>query len=552
MKSLEKYIRAHALKNAIEFGKTDAGRILPKLFQHGLEKSKIKSVLPELQKIIKEINSMSQKEKESEFKKFSSLVPEQEEKPHELAELPNPSSKMVFRLAPYPSGALHIGNAKTYILNALYAEKYNGKILLIMDDTIGSEEKQISPESYKLIEEAFQWLGFKYEKPIYYKSDRLEIYYKYAKELIEKEKAYVCHCSQEELHNNREKGIECSCRNLPKKIQLERWEKIFTAPSGAAVLRIKTSMQNPNPAFRDRVLFKISDRTHPRTKNKFRVWPTLEMSWAIDDHLLGITHIIRGADLYIETDMEKYIWDIFKWKHPETIHAGLLKLEGVGAKISKSKAQKEVKSGQFTGWDDPRTWSIQSLKSRGFLPEAIKQFIEEIGLNKQNIIAPIESLYSINRKLIDSTSNRYSFVKNPVEIKIKNPPKISEVKFPIHPDKKETRSVSISNKIFISSNDLIKFQGKEIRLLHLYNIKLKKDKTAEFTSVENKDIPKINWVSSPNVKCKILQPEGNHDEGIAEPAIKTLKKDQVLQFERYAFVKLNKKGEVYEFWLAHK
>lgn len=552
MKSLEKYIYAHALKNAIEFGKTDAGRILQKLFQNGLEKSKIKEIMPELQKIIKQINALSKEEREKLFEKYSDLVPEHEEKPHELAELPNPSSKMVFRLAPYPSGALHIGNAKTYVLNALYAEKYKGKILLIMDDTIGSEEKQIAPESYKLIEEAFQWLGFKYEKPIYYKSDRLEIYYKYAKELIEKEKAYVCHCSQEELHNNRENGRDCSCRNLPKKTQLERWAQMFTAKKGSAVLRIKTSMQDANPAFRDRVLFKISDRSHPRTKNKYRVWPTLEMSWAIDDHLLGITHIIRGADLYIETDMEKYIWDIFNWKHPETIHAGLVRLEGVGAKISKSKAQKEVKSGQFTGWDDPRTWSIQSLKRRGIKAEAIREFIKEIGLNRQNIIAPVESLYSINRKLIDSSALRFSFVKGPVEIKIKNSPKISEVKFPIHPDKKETRAVPISSKIFISSSDLAKFHGKEIRLLHLYNVKLKKDKTAEFTSIENKDIPKINWVSSPNIKCKILLPDGNYDKGIAEESIKTLKKDEVLQFERYAFVKLDKKGEAYEFWLTHK
>ncbi|MBS3081816.1 hypothetical protein J4416_02675 [Candidatus Pacearchaeota archaeon] len=99
--------------------------------------------------------------------------------------------------------------------------------------------------------------------------------------------------------------------------------------------------------------------------------------------------------------MEKYIWDLFKWDHPILIHTGLVKLEGVGAKLSKSKAGKEVKSGEFSGWDDPRTWSVQSLARRGIRPESIKEFVKRIGLNKQDITIPIENLYAINRQLID-------------------------------------------------------------------------------------------------------------------------------------------------------
>jgi hypothetical protein len=187
---------------------------------------------------------------------------------------------------------------------------------------------------------------------------------------------------------------------------------------GEAVLRIKTDMHHPNPAFRDRVLFRIADREHPRVGKKYRVWPTLEMTWAIDDHLLGITHVMRGNDLMIESDMEKYIWDLFKWKHPILIHTGLVRLEGVGAKLSKSKAQKEVTSGQFSGWDDPRTWSVQSLARRGIRQEAIREFVKRIGLNKQDIIVPVESLYAINRQIIDSETPRYSFVENPVKLNI--------------------------------------------------------------------------------------------------------------------------------------
>ncbi len=556
MINLENEIKAYSIKNALEHGKADPSKVLPKLFNHGLESSEIKTIMPLVAKAIKEINSLSKNKLEELYKSFSQYIPEKEEKPRALPELPNPSSKMVFRLAPFPSGALHIGNAKTYLLNALYAEKYNGKILLVMDDTIGSEMKQIMPEAYSLIEEAFQWLGVNYSKPVIYKSDRLKIYYEYAQELIKKDNAYVCHCPQEKLKEHREKGIECGCRQFPVKEQKKRWKQMFEAKEGSAVLRIKTSMMHPNPAFRDRVLFKISDRPHPKVGNKYRVWPALEMSWAIDDHLLGITHILRGSDLQIETDMEKYLWDIFSWKYPETVHVGLVKLEGAEGKLAKSKSQQEVKAGTYTGWDDPRTWSIQSLKRRGIKAESIRSFVFEIGLNKQNISIPIDALYSINRKLIDKETNRYSFVENPIELQIKNKPESKIVEVPIHPDKKETRAIE-ANRIFISKSDFEKFKGKEIRLLHLYNVKLDKNiknniGEAKFTSLDNKDISKINWVSE-FIPCTILMPSGEKINGIGENSIKTLKYEEIVQFERFAFCKLDRKiGEEYEFWFTHR
>jgi len=553
MKDFSNEILAYALRNSIEYGKADSGKILPKLFQHGLEKKDIRETLLKIQEIVATVNNLKPIEKVSQYEKFKHYTIEREEKERSLPELPEISNIMVFRLAPFPSGALHIGNAKTYLLNALYAQKYKAKILLVMDDTIGSEKKQLVPESYSLLQEAFNWLGIKHEKPIIYKSDRLNIYYSYAQDLIDKDKAYVCHCPQELLRKNRELGKECKCRKLDIGEQEKRWKEMFGMKEGSATLRIKTSMLDPNPAFRDRVLFKISDRKHPRVGSKYRVWPTLEMSWAIDDHLLGITHIIRGNDLMIETEMEKYIWDIFRWKHPVTIHTGLIRLEGVEDKISKSKAQKEVKSGKFSGWDDPRTWSIQSLKRRGIKKESILDFVKEIGLNKQDIIVPIDTLYSLNRKIIDSSSNRYSFVENPREIKVKNAPKIKEIEVSIHPDKKEMRKIKINDKILISEKDCQKFKGKEIRLLHLYNVKLdKNNKMADFTSIENKDIDKINWVSS-GIKAKILMPDGSWVEGLGEVAIKDIKVDEIIQYERFGFCRFDKKAKKeYEFWFAHR
>ena len=201
MKDLSKEVLAYALQNAIEHGKADAGKILPKLFQHGLEKHEIESVKPVISKAVNHVNGMDADVIVREFDKLKGFVKKRKDVERRLPSLPGSpvAKKPVFRLAPFPSGALHIGNAKTYVLNALYAEEYNGKILLVMDDTIGSAEKPLTKEAYKLIEEAFQWLGVKYSKPVIYKSDRLKIYYKYAEKILKLGKAYVCICKQEKF-----------------------------------------------------------------------------------------------------------------------------------------------------------------------------------------------------------------------------------------------------------------------------------------------------------------------------------------------------------------
>jgi glutamyl-tRNA synthetase len=388
----------------------------------------------------------------------------------------------------------------------------------------------------------------KYNKPIVYKSDRLKLYYRFAEKLIKIGKAYVCHCLQETLRENRSKGIECACRQYPVAMQMKRWKEMFKASEGKATLRIKTNMSDPNPAFRDRVLFKISDREHPRVKHKYRVWPSLEMAFAVDDHELGITHIIRGNDLMIETDMEKYIWDIFKWKHPVTIHSGLIKIEGIESKFSKSKNQKEIRDGTYTGWDDPRTWSIQSLIKRGITKEAIRGFVEEIGLNKQDVTVPIDMLYSLNRSFIDLNTPRYSFVEDPVQLEIKELG-VKEIDVPIHPEKAETRKIKVS-KIFISKGDFEDHKDEEVRLLHLCNIQL--GKVIRVTSYENKKIPKIQWVSD-GVNAEILMTDGTYVKGIAEKATTNLKVGTTIQFERFGFVTYQgtQSGKPI-FWFAHK
>ncbi|MFH0936150.1 MAG: glutamate--tRNA ligase, partial [Candidatus Woesearchaeota archaeon] len=392
---MEKVILKYALQNAIKYnGKANPGSVIGKVLSE-IQVTDKNSLIKKVNEIISQVNKLT---KDQQINKLYETAPEllQEKKveEHELHDIPNIKDKIVLRLAPYPSGPLHIGNARTYILNDYYTKRYKGKLLLVIDDTIGSEEKDISKDAYSLIPEGLQWLDIHFDKNIIYKSDRLEIYYKYAEDIIKKDLAYVCECSQETLRENRSKGIACNCRSRSIEDNLELWQRMFSSKEGKYTLRIKTDISHPNPAFRDRVLFRISNREHPRTHKKYRVWPLLEFSWAIDDHLLNITHVIRGKELMMESEMEKFIWDIFGWEHLTLIHTGLLQLEGV--KLSKSKSKKEVLSGKYFGWDDPRTWSLQSLKRRGILPEAIKKFCLSFGLNQNEVTVPIENLYHEN------------------------------------------------------------------------------------------------------------------------------------------------------------
>jgi len=177
MADLSKSIEKFALANAFQHeGKAQAGSIIGKLIAEDENvKTKLKELAPQINKVVAEVNKLTIKQQEEKLLQIYPEFFEKKEVEHEekeLAPLPNAVlGKVVLRLAPYPSGPLHIGNAKTYLLNALYAEKYNGKLILVMDDTIGSEEKSIAPEAYKLIPEGFKWLNVKWDGPIVYKSD---------------------------------------------------------------------------------------------------------------------------------------------------------------------------------------------------------------------------------------------------------------------------------------------------------------------------------------------------------------------------------------------
>lgn len=546
-------IFAYALENAVlHGGKAMPNAVLGKLFQDGLKKDDIKSVMSLIHDAVKKVNSMDAEGQKTEYQKLFDLTIKHEHREREGLPEIDVDGKPVFRVCPFPSGPLHIGNARQVILNAEYAKKYRGKFILIFDDTIGSEEKQIDNDAYKLIIDGMKYLEINPDE-IFYKSDRLDIYYEHAIALIKKGMAYVCKCSADLLRKNRKSGKECSCRKNSVSENMELWKEMLEkGREGESTLRIKTDMRHPNPAFRDRVIFRICERKHPRTKLKYKVWPLLDFSMAIDDHLLGITNIIRGKELMIEGEVEKYIWNIFGWKAPRIIYTGLLEIRGI--KLSKSKSAHEVRTKKYVGWDDPRTFSLQSLEKRGIQPDALRNFIIKLGINANEITVPIESLYDENKKTIES-SNRYFFVQNPAKIKIKNAPKI-KAELPLHPsENRGFRVISTGDEFYIAKDDyeiIKKGKNQNFRLMNLFNFK-----NNEFISQE-KDmslhtIP-MHWlpVQKNLVKAKVLMPDGKYIRGLAENETENLKTGNIIQFERFGFCRLVKKDIEYEFWFTHK
>ncbi len=533
-------VEKFALQNALLYGgeaqpKAVVGKVLasdPSL------RSRAKEVAALAAEVVAEVNRL---DVEAQRTRLEAIAPEllevaREAAPAELPDLPDVEGGVVMRLAPYPSGPLHIGNARMVVLNDAYVKRYGGRLLLVHDDTIGSGEKLPVAGAYDLVEEGLRWLGVEVHAT-HYKSDRLEQYYAWGERLLEGGHAYACLCAAEALRANREAGHACEHRAFSPEESLAHWARMLdgTYGEGEAVVRLRTDMADPNPAFRDRVLFRISERPHPRVGTRHRVWPLLELSWAVDDHLLGITHVLRGKDLVMEDAMEEAIWARLGVEGPAFIHHGRLRV--AGAELSKSAQRRLTEAGELTGPDDPRTWSLQSLARRGIRPEAVRAFIQGLGLSLTDIEVPVETLYTANRRLVDPEANRYFFVPDPVSLRLEGMPEAREAHVPLHPDFPErgVRTLPAAEEVAVPREDARRHRGGEVRLKDWCNVRL--DGTARFTSWEVKAVPKIQWLPE-GVEARVLMPDGQWVEGLAERAVTHLEGGTLLQFERFGFVRL--------------
>ncbi|MFA5382767.1 MAG: glutamate--tRNA ligase, partial [Candidatus Micrarchaeia archaeon] len=460
---------------------------------------------------------------EKEMKKYEYITEKKEREGLPKLDFGEKGEKVNTRIAPNPGGILHLGHAKQIILCDEYAKTYNGKFYIRLEDTDPKTKKPLL-EAYEKIPQDIKWLGCKIEQTIK-QSERLEIYYDYAEQLIKMDKAYVCICPHEEMKKNREKGIACTCRKRTIEDNLKEWEKMKTSyKEGEAVLRIKTDIKHPNSSIRDWPAFRIIDEEHPLTKNKYRVWPLYNFSCAIDDHLMGITLVIRGKEHELNGIKQKYIYQYFNWKEPHFKESGILKLSDKFA--HKSDIRNAIIKGEISGWDDIQLPTLGALKRRGIQPEAIREYMIQIGLKPTDSNLDWNILYKINTKYIKDNATHLNFIKNPQELEIEE------------------------EKYFIEKEDFDKYKEKEIRMKNLMNIRLDK-KVNKLEDKKSIDIPTIIWIYKNNsINAALLTSEGKKFEGKIEKSATELKSEEIVYFDKLGFAKLDNKEKM-EFILSY-
>jgi glutamyl-tRNA synthetase len=329
---------------------------------------------------------------------------------------------------------------------------------------------------------------------------------------------------------------------------------------GEAVVRVKTDLRNPNPAIRDWPALRIIDPVkypHPRVGSKYRVWPLYNLASGVDDHLIGITHIIRGKEHLTNQARQEYMYRHLGWKYPETIHYGRLKI--TGASLSKSKIVQGMRDGLYKDWDDPRLATFVALRRRGIKPDAIKKMIIDIGPKTSDVTLSWENLYAYNRKILDPTADRYFFVNSPIELTVRKVPKLFEARLKLHPDEsgRGFREYAVQPQgednrvtLWVSRKDVDSSSvGAMLRLMELFNVKIESANVYSaqslFVSESYEDAREvkaqlIHWVLiGHDMPCRVVMPDASVAEGVAESACEKLKPNDIIQFERFGFVRVD-------------
>ena len=552
MEELSEEIRKYALQNAVKYGKSPKKDVVLKrmLAEHPDLRKDAKTLSTAVQEEIKRIESMG---KEEQTETLIKIAPELmaeingkrsgERVESGLPELPHAKGEnVVMRFAPNPNGAATLGSARGIIVNSEYAKRYKGKFILRFDDTDPVLKRPLL-DAYDWYLEDCAWLDAEPDEVIY-ASERIDLYYKYAEELLKKGAAYVCFCPAETFKQYKNRKRPCPHRTASVEENMEYWEKMLRGvyEEKEAVLRIKTDMASPDPALRDWVAFRVLKKDHPRVGEKYVVWPMLDFESAIEDHLLGLTHIIRGKDLMKSEKRQRFLYDHLGWEYPRTMLWGKIKMHEFG-KFSTSELRKSIEHGEYEGWDDPRLPTLRALRRRGFLPEAIRKFFISMGVTRNDIAVSMKNLYAENRKMVDAKAPRYFFVRNPVEMRLEGVDS-SVVHALRHPCHEEYREIETGSAVYLSDADFAKLKaGQKIRLKYFCTVEIESTEPLVARVVDRATKPTtanmqvIQWAPTGGIKVTIKRPDGI-DEGIGEPLIAT-ELGNVIQFERYGFVRID-------------
>jgi glutamyl-tRNA synthetase len=570
-------IRKFALLNALRYGgKAQSKPVLGKLLGECPHlRGKIREVTGLIDEVVREVNrlSLERQRKLVEEKWPEVLVSEKVEEERVLPPLPNVKKykRVVTRFSPNPDFVLHLGSARAIILSYEYARMYDGHFFLRFEDT-DPKTKKPRLQFYDSIREDLTWLGCKWDAE-FIQSDRLKIYYEYAEKILKDGHAYVCTCKRQDFQEKVRVKQPCPCRDLTSEEKMLRWKGMLngTYGEGEAVVRIKTDLDHPNPAVRDWPAFRIIDTEkypHPRVGSKYRVWPLYNFACGVDDHLMGITHVIRGKEHLTNQARQEYMYEHLGWKYPEAIHYGRLKI--TGASLSKSVILQGLRDGLFKHWDDPRLATLAALRRRGITPEAIHHLIIDVGPKTADVVLSWENLYAYNRKVIDPAANRYFFVRDPRKLTVKNIPHAFTAQVPLHPDHPERgfRSYEIEPEngeasFLVSSDDrdLLKIGGK-VRFMGLFNLQVEKAQkdwiqaffhSESYEEAKKLGAPLIHWIPmNSGIPCEVVMPDASTANGVAEEACKTLSPNEIIQFERFGFVRIDEVNKKLTTYFAHR
>lgn len=545
MADLKEVIKKHALKNALDFGKADAGAVVGKVIAEVPEcKKDMKATMQELSKIIAEVNKMPKKRQGEEINRYEFL-----EKPKDERKglyVPNAmNGSVVTRFPPEPSGYPHIGHAKAAFLDYEIARQYDGRMVLRFDDTNPEKESQ---EFVDAIKRGLSWLGINWDSESYTSDNMVKIYAQ-CSTLIAQGNAYVCTCSQEEISRLRAEMRPCACRALSAGEHEKRWDAMLSGryAEGKAVVRFKGDLKSLNTVMRDPALARILTARHYRQGTKYRVWPGYDLAVVVMDAIEGITHPLRTKEYELRDELYYALFGALGLKRPTLIDFARLEIKN--SPISKRLLRPLIGEKKVSGWDDPRLPTLEGLKRRGILPEAIRSFVLSFGLSKVESKPALERLLAGNRKMLDPVSRHYFLVPEPVEMAID----ISDtVAYRI---RGEERTAKLNGKIFIPKDDYDSLKKGEV--FALKDLVFVKSDGKKLVQAKQNGIPekKFQWVSKDDcIKCEVLVPtnlldeNGNYNEhslesrtGYCESACTGIKEGEIIQFERFGFCRLDKK-----------
>ena len=415
------------------------------------------------------------------------------------------------RFPPEPNGYLHIGHAKSILLNYGLAQKYHGKFNMRFDDTNPTKEKVEFVESIK---EDIEWLGADWEDRLYFASDYFEQMYEGAVKLIEKGKAYVDDLSAEKIREYRgtlkEPGKESPYRNrsVEENLSLFQAMKEGRYADGEKVLRAKIDMASPNMNMRDPVIYRVAHMEHHNTGDKWCIYPMYDFAHPIEDAIEGITHSI--CTLEFEDHRPLYDWVVHELEYPQPPkQIEFAKLYLTNVVTGKRSIKKLVEEGLVDGWDDPRLVSIAALRRRGFTPESIKMFVDLCGVSKANSSVDYAMLEYCIREDLKMKRSRMMAVLDPIKLVIDNYPEDQieylDVENNLENESLGQRKVAFGRELYIEREDFMEnppkkyfrlFPGNEVRLMHAYFVKCE-----SFVKDEDGNVTEVHCTYDPETKC---------------------------------------------------